>query len=199
MKNEKIKHLIFWLIVISLTVICNSCGARKSDILKKQEDSKTETLINSSNSSNSTQDVTQSETEKTASNTKTEQQNTEQTEEFTVEPIDSTKPSVYIGSNGEKHILQNAKIHYGKKNLKTKTNSSNSSNSDKFHSKEAKEKKQSLTNLQAKEKSEKKVDQKTKSTTKEAFSPWNYLLFLLPLALMFLACRVYKNLNPLTW
>lgn len=195
MKNDKLKHLFFWILVLAIAFLLNSCGARKSEVLKKQEDSKTETIINSSNSNNSILDAKETESVKAVSNTTTEQQNKQEAEEFTVEPIDSAKPSIYIASNGQKYVLQNAKLHYTKKQQNTKTNSSNSSNSDKFYSKEATEKKQSLTNLQAKEKSEKKVNQKNKTTAKEAFSSWNYLLFLLPL--MFLAWRVYKNLNPI--
>ena len=42
MKNENLKAILFWVFVITISILMNSCGARKSEKTRSTEETKTE-------------------------------------------------------------------------------------------------------------------------------------------------------------
>lgn len=182
-------------ILLGLTIWFTSCTARKSETNKKEEATKTDIAINSDNSSNSSLDLKEDINIKKNAVSKIDQQNQSESDELTVEPIDNSKPSVYTDPSGKKHVLENAKMTNKKNKQETKTNSSNSSNSEEFRKAELKYQNEQKAKLAAKIKAEKELAEKNKKIDKEAFSSWNYLLFLFPVGLIVLAWIVYKKVE----
>jgi Flp pilus assembly protein TadB len=197
LKNQNRNAVLLWLLILLTSFLMMSCNARKAESNKKEEATKTDITLNSDNSDNSSLEIKEDLNIKKTSTSKVDQQNQSESDELTVEPIDNTKPSIYTDPSGKKHVLENAKMTNKKNKQETKTNSSNSNNSEEFRKAELKYQNEQKAKLAAKLKAEKELAEKNKKVDKAEFSSWNFLLFLIPIALMLVVWKVYKKLNPI--
>jgi hypothetical protein len=197
LRKQTRNAVILWLLILLTSFFMMSCNARKVESNKKEEATKTDVTLNSDNSDNSSLEIKEDFNIKKTSTSKVDQQNQSESDELTVEPIDNTKPSIYTDPSGKKHVLENAKMTNKKNKQNTKTNSSNSDNFDEFRKAELKYQNEQKAKLAAKLKAEKELSEKNKKVDKEEFSSWNFLLLLIPIALMIVVWKVYKKLNPI--
>lgn len=197
MGSEKIKAIMFWVFVITISILMNSCSARKVETNK--EVLKTNSDITKSSDIKKQEDLKISEDKSTNTEitTKTVDNNQAIVEETVYEPKDSSKPASIIDSNGKKIILDNAKMTTKKSTQKNDTKkdevSKIISNKDtKIDSKKNEELK-SNENSKVDSQSEKKV----KKTEKESWSVFNLLWLLIPIGLAFLLYWAWKRYRSL--
>lgn len=165
--------LIFKILLISLFISLIamgliSCGARKSNVEKQKEETKTELKDNS---------VTEKQFEsniKTGTTVKVDDKNETVTEETIFEPADNSKESFVIEKDGTKTTLNNVKKTVKKTIQKNNTQTQKSGNSELVQKKAVKEQKA----IERKEVSKKEI--KTKQIERTAIS-WYWYLFLLTL------------------
>lgn len=193
MKNDKIKRLLFWLLVISIAFLLNSCGARKSEVLKKQEDSKTERTELVEKNTNTSISSTDTKTETKQENTKVISENETVIEETTDTPIDGATVSEIIHPDGTKTIFKNVIRTKKKTRSKNNQNAVSSFNQISNTASESKsnqiqqEKKQS--NLLEK----KSTSQKEKLVQKESWNVLNLLWLIIPVLLLYYLFKKYQS------
>ncbi|MEO8534260.1 MAG: hypothetical protein ABI441_10930 [Flavobacterium sp.] len=186
-------------ILIFLAFILFACGARKSDITKKEETLKTDFSGFFRNSGNSESLL------KTDLNLKRNylfnwSDNSKTTsEEFKLEPDDPTKPSSFTMPNGQKYIFENAKLTSKNSKQENDIKKENSGNSEEIlktdHSKKAKQ----LSEAQIKQKAEAYLVEKNKKIEREKWSYWNILWLLIAVLIILAAWKLwekYKKVNP---
>lgn len=160
-----------------------SCGSRKVQKQSEKEETKTESV---------SAEIANTQTEsnvKTETSIKVDDKNETITEETIYKPEDPTKESFIIEKDGTKVILNNAAKTY-KKKIQKNNNSTNKEilqvENKNINSKQQKAIQQ--LNTSKKENSSKQVE-------KEAFNWFNMLWFLIPIAIIYIFYRKYKNLT----
>ena len=168
--------LFFALIAMGLI----SCGARKVNIEKQKEETKTEVIDNS---------VTDTEKEtntKTTTTVKTDDKNETVAEEISYTPDDPTKESFIIEKDGTKTVLSNVKKTVKKTIQKNNTQTQKSGNYEIVQKEVVKEQKKiNNTNTSQKENKSKQ--------TERTVAPWYwYLLLIIPICIIYYFCKRCK-------
>lgn len=192
----KMKKLLFILVLFSVL----SCGSRKKDSSKKEESIKTDFSGIFRNSGNSQEFLNLDFNFTKSSLTKGEQLFESEKEEFSIKPIDPSKPATYTGPNGKKHVLENAEMTNKKGKGISKTKSEKSENSQEFLKAELQKKAEQKAELEAKIIAEAKKREADLHLDRKAFSLWNLLWLLIPVGLFFVIkffVNKYKSNNPL--
>ena len=188
MKNEKIKAILSWVFVITISILMNSCGARKAEKTRSTEETKTEAATQS--------DIAKKEESSLNVDQKTTVVEKEKVREVetTYKPIDPTKEATVTTPEGKKHILNNAEvvIKETEKDKETKNDASvNSSITNK-------------TELIDKSKSENKAANKKDSEAilidRKEKNPLDLLWWLIPIAIVvFLFKNKSKIAGWISW
>lgn len=179
--------LIFKILLISLFISfiamgLISCGARKSNVEKQKEETKTELKDNSVIEKQSESNI------KTDSTIKVDDKNETVTEETILEPADKSKESFIIEKDGTKTVLNNVKKTVKKTIQKNNTQTKKSGNSELIQKQAVKEQKV----VKRKEVSKKEI--KSKQTERTAISWYWYLLLLIPIGIVYWylkRCRIF--------
>lgn len=193
MKNETKNHLLFWLLVLSIAFLLNSCGARKSEVLKKQEDSKTEKTELAEKNTNTSISSTDTKTETKQENTKVISENETVIEETTDTPIDGSNVSEIIHPDGTKTIFKNVIRKTKKTRIKNNQNSISSVNQISNTASESKSNQIQQEKKQSKSLEKKSTSQKEKLVQKDSWSAWNLLWFIVPLLLLYYLFKKYRS------
>lgn len=163
MKNQKIIHILIWVIAILLGIANSSCSTKKKITEVNKEEVKIENSQNSENSEKTETNVKVDIVTKVDDKTKTV------TTKKTTTPIDNTKPASVTHSNGKKQELNNAIIIEETitelKDLITK----HSDNSEEFR------KKESAAKAKAKEKAAIEILARKEDKDKSGFNFWSWL------------------------
>jgi beta-lactamase regulating signal transducer with metallopeptidase domain len=129
MKNQRLNHILLWVIAFLLGIANSSCSTKKQTTESDKQEIKIENSQNSENSENSETNV------KVDIETKVDDKTKTVSTKKTYAPVDATKPASVTDPEGKKHELNNASITEEttteEKDLKT----DNSDNSEKFHKK----------------------------------------------------------------
>ena len=186
-----ILKLLITLLAVSMIFLFSSCGSVKKDKTKTEEVTKTE------NSNNSNLEKKEESNVKITENTIIDDKNETVIEETNYEPIDNTKPATIIDADGKETKLNNSKKTTRKTTQKNNTKTDNSKNSNEFHKSELSEQSESKGKTEAKKEAEAiKVDRK-------AWSVYNLLWLLIPIAIVYLAwknkAKIITWLNGLWW
>lgn len=176
------KILIASLIGAILALFLISCGSRKVQKSESKEEIKIESFDNSIIEKQSESNIKQTSTIKVDNKDKSI------TSEETFEPIDPTKEASIIDSNGKKTILNNSKKTTKTEAKKNNTETIKESLTVKNEKQAVKEQKVvKQVNTSKKENSSKEVE-------KEPFNPFQLLYFIIPLLIIYIAYRKYKQL-----
>lgn len=192
----KMKNLLFILVLFSVL----SCGSRKKDSSKKEESIKTDFSGIFRNSGNSQEFLNLDFNFTKSALTKGEQLFESEKEEFSIKPIDPSKPATYTGPNGKKHVLENAEMTNKKGKDISITKSEKSENSQEFLKAELQKKAEQKAELEAKIIVEAKKREADLHVDRKAFSLWNLFWLLIPVGLFFVIkffVNKYKSNNPL--
>lgn len=177
--------LLITLLAVSMILLCYSCGSVKKDKTKTEEVTKTE------NSNNSNLEKKEESNVKITENTIIDDKNETVIEETNYEPIDNTKPATIIDADGKETKLNNSKKTTRKTTHKNNTKTDNSKNSDEFYKSELSEQSESKGKTEAKKEAEAiQVDRK-------AWSVYNLLWLLIPIAIVYLAWK--NKAKIITW
>lgn len=175
-------NVIYGALLIVFLMMCCSCGARKSQVNKSKEETKTEIKDNS---------VTEKQIDtnvKTETKITVDDKNETVTEETTYSPSNPEKESFVIEKDGTKVILNNANKTVKKTTQKNNTKSQTFGNSELVQNETIKEQKNTIqVNTSKKENKSKEVD-------KNAFNPWQLLFFIPILLILWFVYRKYKQL-----
>lgn len=193
MKNETIKHVLFWLLVFSIAFLLNSCGARKSELLKKQEDSKTEKTELVEKNTNTSISATETKTETKQESIKVISENETVIEETTDTPIDGSVVSEIIYLDGTKTIFKNVIRTTKKTRSKNNQNAVSSVNQISNTASESKINQIQHEKKQSKLLEKKSSSQKEKLVQKEAWSVWNMLWLIIPALLVYYLFKKYQS------
>lgn len=159
-----------------------SCGARKTNKEHSKEETKTELTDNSVIEKQSESNV------KTTTTTKIDDKDESITVDETYEPIDNTKEASIIDSNGKKTILNNSK-----KTTKTATKKNNIQSESKTDIQETQ--KEAVKEQKAiKQLNTSKKENSVKNIKKKQFNPFELLYLIIPLLIIWIAYRKYKQL-----
>lgn len=190
------KKLLFILVLFSVL----SCGSRKKDSSNKEESSKTDFSGIFRNSGNSQEFLNLDFNFKKSSLTTADQQSESEKEEFSIKPIDPSKPATYTGPNGKKHVLENAEMTNKKVRDISKTKSEKSENSQEFLKAELQKKAEQKAELKAKIIAEAKKREADLHLERKSSGLWNLLWILIPIALFFIIkfwWKKFKSNNPI--
>jgi len=188
---KKIFTILLFCLALALAMLFTSCGAFKKDKTKTEEVTKTE------NSNNSNLEKKEESNVKMTENTIIDDKNEIVIEETNYEPIDNTKPATIIDADGKETKLNNSKKTTRKTTHKNNTKTDNSKNSNEFHKSELSEQSESKGKTEVKKEAEAiKVDRK-------AWSVYNLLWLLIPIAIVYLAwknkAKIIKWFNGIWW
>ena len=181
MKNENLKAILFWIFVITISILMNSCSARKAEKNRSNEESKTEATTESDiakkeeSSSNVDQQTTVVEKEKVRE------------VETTYKPIDATKEATVTTPEGKKHTLNNAEVVIKETDKDKETKTDTSINSETTNKSELKEESESNNKAAAKKASEAIV------IDKKEWSPVNLLWLFIPVLIVVFLYNKYKS------
>ena len=181
MKNENLKAILSWIFVITISILMNSCSARKAEKNRINEESKTEATTESDiakkeeSSSNVDQKTTVVEKEKVRE------------VETTYKPIDPTKEATVTTPEGKKHTLNNVEVVIKETDKDKGTKTDTSINSEITNKSE----------LTDKSKAENKADVKKASEAividKKEWSPVNLLWLFIPVLIVVFLYNKYKS------
>ena len=104
MKKETRNHLLFWVVVLGLSIAMNSCSSKKKTTEVNKEEIKIENFQESENSEKTETNVKVDVVTKVDDKTKTV------SVKKTYAPIDATKPASVTDPEGKKHDLNNASL-----------------------------------------------------------------------------------------
>jgi len=182
MKNQKLNHLLLWILAIAIGFALNSCAAKKTDKSKTSETIKTEVIKEVVIAK--IEDTNVKKTEKTTVDDKNETT----TKETTYEPIDNTKPASVVDPDGTETKLNNSKKTTRETTKKNNTKKENIINTVINSTSEALEKIKSETKTNSKKTAELiKID-------KKVWNVYNLLWLLIPIALLL---WIWKNKTPI--
>ncbi len=196
MKNT----ILFWLTVATLTILVNSCGARKAESEKKLSQTKTDFSGLFRTSGNSSEILNSDLKINNLTLSNVDDHNVTETVETTVKPDDPTKPSSYIDPTGKKHILDNAILTNKTTTQKNNTKSEKFEKSEKVVKSQEAKKAENKASGKIKIKAKGKKAVATKKTNRQAWSLWNLLWLLIPatlIAVFIWIRKKYKQVNPL--
>lgn len=171
MGSEKIKAILFWVFVITISILMNSCSARKAEKNRATEEVKTE-MHEKSTSSNKEESNVKSEAQTTV-----DDKNQTVTEETSYKPVDPTKEASVTTPDGKKHGLNNAAV------VVKKTTQQNDTKTDKTEKKEEANKKEKTDAKDLNQKSDAGKTTEDIKVDRDKWSVWNFawLLLLLPI------------------
>ena len=181
MGSEKIKAILFWVFVITIFILMNSCGARKAEKNRSTEETKTEAATKNDiakkeeSSSNVDQKTTVVEKEKVRE------------VETTYKPIDATKEATVTTPEGKKHTLNNAEVVIKETTQDKETKTDTSINSETTNKSELKEESESNNKAAAKKASEAIL------IDKKEWSPVNLLWLFIPVLIVVFLYNKYKS------
>lgn len=173
---KKIFRILLIALLLSLVwLLATSCGARKTEINKTKESTKTET-------SNKTELDTQDESNiKKTENTIVDDKNETVTKETIYEPIDNSKTAIVIDNNGNKTNLDNSKKTV--REIRQKNNTKTDITKASEETNKSKESEKQQFNI----KSEGKKVDGAKKTERDQWSIW---WLLIPAVIIYL---IWKN------
>ena len=181
MKNENLKAILFWVFVITISILMNSCGSRKAEKNRINEESKTEATTES--------DIAKKEESSLNVDQKTTVVEKEKVREVetTYKPIDATKEATVTTPEGKKHILNNAKVVIKETTQDKETKTDTSINSEITNKSE----------LTDKSKTDNKADVKKSSEAilidRKEWSPVNLLWLFIPVLIVVFLYNKYKS------
>ena len=193
MKNEKINHLLFWLLVFSTAFLLNSCSARKSEVFKKQEASETERTELVEKNTNTSISSTDTKTETKQENTKVISENETVIEETTDTPIDGSAVSEIIHPDGTKTIFKNVMRTIKKTRSKNNQNAVSSFNQISNTASESKSNQVKQEKKQSNLLEKKSTSQKEKLVQKESWSILNLLWLIVPVLVLYYLFKKYRS------
>lgn len=193
MKNDTIKHLLFWILVLSITFLINSCGARKSQILKKQEDSKTEKTELVEKNANTSISATDTKTETKQEIINVISENETVIEETTDTPIDGSAVSEIIYPNGTKTIFKNVIRKTKKTRIKNNQNAVSTINQVSNTASKSKINQVQQEKKQSNSVRKKSSIQKEKMVQKESWSILNLLWLIVTVLLVYYLFKKYRS------
>ena len=181
MKNENLKAILFWVFVITIFILMNSCGSRKAEKTRSTEETKTEAATQS--------DIAKKEESSLNVNQKTTVVEKEKVREVetTYKPIDPNKEATVTTPEGKKHILNNAKVVIKETTQDKETKTDTSINSEITNKSE----------LTDKSKTDNKADVKKSSEAilidRKEWSPVNLLWLFIPVLIVVFLYNKYKS------
>lgn len=185
--------ILFRITVIVITLLVNSCGARKSETEKKHTETKTDYTGIFRNSGNSSEFLKTDISYQSQFKSFLFDKSKIDAYEFTFEPEDLTKPATYTDPSGQKHVVENGKLTSKKTHKDIDRNSGNSGNSDATEKAVITKKASQNNTASIKINDQATSDEWNKKTNREAWSAWNLLWILLPVFLILAAWKLYKN------
>lgn len=187
-------------IIIILSILLCSCGARKTETTKKEETTKTDFSGFFRNSGISQEFLKTDLDLQTNFNSNLMDLSKVNSYEFTFEPEDKTKPAVYTDPSGQKHTVENGKLTRKNTTEEKNINSGNSGNSQLSQKSDLVKKDDQQSEGTIKGNSEATSSEKNKKAEREQWSLWNLLWLLIPIVLVFAVWKLWKNykkINPL--
>lgn len=181
MKNQKINHLLFWIIVFTLTFVLNSCSARKAEKTRSTEETKTETQTATILEKKEESAVTVEE------KTTVIEKDNSKIVETSYRPIDPTKEATVTTPEGKKHTLHNAEVVIKETTQDKETKTDTSIDSETTNKSELKEESESNNKAAAKKSSEVIV------IDKKEWSPVHLLWWLIPVLIVVFLFNKYKS------
>ncbi|MBC5840745.1 hypothetical protein H8R23_04950 [Flavobacterium sp. F-380] len=181
MKNQKINHVLFWIIVFTLTFVLNSCGARKAEKTRSTEETKNETT---------TAAILEKKEEsavKVEEKTTVIEKDNSKVVETSYRPIDPTKEATITTPEGKKHTLHNAEVVIKETTQDKERKTDTSIDSETTNKSELKEESESNNKAAAKKASEVIV------IDKKAWSPVHLLWLLIPVLIVVFLFNKYKS------
>lgn len=175
-------NVIYGALLIVFIMMCCSCGARKSQVNKSKEETKTEIKDNSTTEKQIDTNV------KTETKITVDDKNETVTEEITYSPSNPEKESFVIEKDGVKVILNNANKTVKKTTQKNNTKSETFGNYELVQKEAVKEQK---NKIQA---NTSKKENKSKEVKKEAVSWCEWLWLLVFPVGIYIGYRIYKKL-----
>ena len=163
MKNQKIIHVLIWVIAILCGIANSSCSSKK----KIKEVNKEEIKIENSQKSEIL-DNTQTN-KKVDVVTKVDDKTKTVTTKKTMLPIDNTKPASFTDPDGKKHDLNNASFTEETITEEVNKKTEQSDNSEQFH------KKAIVAKAKAKEIAAVEILAKKEDLDKSGFNFWSWL------------------------
>lgn len=163
MKNQKIIHILIWVIAILLGIANSSCSTKKKTTEVHKEEVKIENSQNSENSEKTETNVKVDIVTKVDDKTKTV------STKKTMTPIDNTKPASVKDSNGKKQELNNASLTEETTTELKDQKTEHSDNSEEFR------KKESVAKAKAKEKAAIEILARKEDLDKSGFNFWSWL------------------------
>ena len=178
MKNENLKAIMFWVFVITIYILMNSCGSRKAEKNRSTEETKTEAATKN--------DIAKKEESSLNVDQKTTVVEKEKVREVetTYKPIDATKEATVTTPEGKKHTLNNAEVVIKETTQDKETKTDTSINSEITNKSELTDK------SKADNKADVKKDSKAILTDRKEANPLNLLWWLIPI---FIIIFVLKN------
>lgn len=188
MKNKKLNHILFWVFVITISVLMNSCSARKAEKNRINEETKTE--MATKNDIDKKEESVSNIEEKT---TVVEKEKVKETE-TTYKPIDPTKEATVTTPEGKKHTLNNAEVVIKETDKDKETKTDTSINSEITNKSELIDKSKADNKANIKKGSEAILIDRKES------NPLNLLWLLIPVVIvLFLLKNKAKIANWISW
>lgn len=162
MKKETINHILFWVVVLGLSIAMNSCSTKKKITEVNKEVIVVENSQESENSEKSETNVKVDVVTKVDDKTKTV------SVKKTYSPIDANKPASVTDPEGKKHDLNNASLTEETTTEEANKKTEHSDNSEDFR------KKESAAKAKAKEKAAIEILARKEDLDKSGFNFWTW-------------------------
>lgn len=177
MKNQKLNHLLLWILAIAIGFALNSCGARKAEKTRTEELLKTETSNKSVVEKKEESNVKKTET------TTVDDKNETVTKETVYEPVDNTKPASVTDPDGKETKLNNSKKTTRETTKKNNTKTDNLVNTVINSASEVLEK------ITTEGKSNSKKTAELIKIDKKVWNVWNLVWLIIPLGIIYWVWR----------
>lgn len=189
MKKETRNHLLFWVVVLGLSIAMNSCSSKKKTTEVNKEEIKIENFQESENSEKTETNV------KVAIVTKVDDKTKTVSTTKTWKPIDPTKPSSKTEPDGKKTEFNNSSYEEKTTTELKDQKTEHSDNSEDFR------KKESAAKAKAKEKAAIEILARKADLDKSGFNFWGWLwmigIVIIGIGLLYLNHR-FKLLKRVT-
>jgi hypothetical protein len=191
MKNT----ILFWLAVIAIVYITNSCGARKSESEKTEISEKQDFSGFFRNSGNSEEFLKSINYTTAFSVAKVDDQNLKTTTKKTFTPQNPKVTASYIDPDGKKYELNNTAVTEETIIEKNNKKSEKSEKSEVVRKTDQEKRTQQKAEMQARLKAAAEIAAAKKNTNRQESSLWKWLWLLVPVGL-FAGWKIYKRVNP---
>ncbi|WP_413998702.1 hypothetical protein ACMDB5_13075 [Flavobacterium sp. W1B] len=162
MKNETIRHIMFWIVVLGISIAMNSCSSRQKEVTKTEESNKAE-------SADSVEEIKKEESNtKVETSVKIDDKTKTVTTKKTAAPIDPSKPASVTDPDGKKTDLHNASL------TEETTTEFKDKKIDKAESSQSSSKSEASAKKAAAKKGEAKKEALNSSLDKSGFNFWSY-------------------------